>query len=61
MTRGGVVPGDVIVAVEGRDLRDVNDLRAVLDERAPGDVVTVLVERGGDRREVEVELAAGEG
>jgi S1-C subfamily serine protease len=49
------VPGDVIVAVEGRDLR------AVLDERAPGDVVTVLVERGGDRREVEVELAAGEG
>ncbi|HVF07490.1 MAG TPA: trypsin-like peptidase domain-containing protein [Actinomycetota bacterium] len=55
----GIGRGDVIVAVDGHAVRSPDDLGAVLDGSAPGDLVSIeLVESGGDTRTVEVELAA---
>ncbi len=61
MTRQGLVPGDVIVGLDGVALGGIDDLLAALDGRTPGDEVVVAVERGGARREITVELAPGEG
>ena len=55
----GIGRGDVIVAVDGQDVRSPEDLGAVLDGLSPGDRVAIeLVESGGRTRTVEVELAA---
>ncbi|MCS6948492.1 MAG: trypsin-like peptidase domain-containing protein [Steroidobacteraceae bacterium] len=57
--RDGIVPGDVITAIDGKPIDDVNDLLARLDERRVGDVVTLSVERAGKARSVRVELQPG--
>ena len=54
----GILPGDIIVDFDGEPLDDLDQLRAALDERDPGDVVTVSVNRGGEERDIEVELGA---
>jgi S1-C subfamily serine protease len=49
-------PGDRIVDLEGRAIKEPADLsNAVLDHK-PGDRVTLTVERGGDRRTIDVQL-----
>lgn len=58
--RGQVVPGDVIVALDGEALRDTADLRAALDLREAGDVITLSVMRAGSRLEVEITLEAAQ-
>jgi S1-C subfamily serine protease len=57
--REGIVPGDVIVAVDGRTVDSVGRLLARLDERRVGDRVTHDVVRGETARRVEVELQPG--
>jgi len=46
-------PGETIVEVDGQPFEDAN---AVLRRHQPGDKVRLVLERDGDRREVEVEL-----
>jgi S1-C subfamily serine protease len=55
----GVVPGDVITAVDGGAVRSVRDLLTRLDDRKVGDVVRLTVERAGEPREIAVELQPG--
>ena len=55
--RAGIQPGDVIVALNGELVTDFVDLRNKVIE-LPGDEVTVTIERGGDQRDVMVELDA---
>jgi S1-C subfamily serine protease len=50
--------GDVITAVDGAPVDDVNDLLRALDTRAVGDAVVLAVSRDGAAREVQVTLAA---
>ncbi len=55
---GGIVPGDVVVRVAGKDVRSIFDLSQLLEEKRIGDTVTVDVLRGGsDALSVEIELA----
>jgi S1-C subfamily serine protease len=56
--RGRVVPGDVIVAIDGRPIRSRADLMLALERREVGEEVTVTYLRDGHEREVEVELQA---
>jgi S1-C subfamily serine protease len=53
---GGLRAGDVIVALEGRPVRDPDDLSALVSDRRPGEKVELTVERGGERRTLTVEL-----
>jgi len=54
--KAGLQIGDVIVAVDGEEIDDAADLTTTLAEHQPGDRVTLTLIRGGDRREIEVEL-----
>jgi S1-C subfamily serine protease len=54
--RGRVDLGDVIVAVEGQPVRSQSELRLRLEQRRVGDAVTVTVDRGGRKRDLEVRL-----
>jgi S1-C subfamily serine protease len=55
---GGLVPGDVIVALDGKPIRSGHDLYAALDAHKPGDTVALTVVRGGQRQEVQATLEA---
>jgi S1-C subfamily serine protease len=50
--------GDVIVAVDGTELRAESDLAELVSQQQPGTTVTLEIIRDGERREVEVELEA---
>jgi S1-C subfamily serine protease len=50
--------GDVITAVNGETVETSADLQTAIASREPGETVTLTVERDGESRSVEVELAA---
>lgn len=55
---GSIVLGDVIVAIDDREIKDYNDLRQVLDSKRAGDVVTLTVVRNGRTRTAKVKLGS---
>jgi S1-C subfamily serine protease len=55
---GGLVPGDAVVALDGKPVRSANDLYAALDAHKPGDTVTLTVQRGGQKQDVRATLEA---
>jgi S1-C subfamily serine protease len=58
--RNAIYPGDVIVALDGKDVDSVARLVARLDDCKPGDVVQLTVWREGKRIRVPVTLRSGE-
>lgn len=54
----GARPGDVIVRLGDAPVSDVDDLFTALRGRAPGELVTVVVIRHGERVDLRVTLAA---
>ena len=56
---GSIAPGDVITAVNGRDVESVPRLLSRLDEYAVGETVRLTIVRDGREREVTVRLQAG--
>jgi S1-C subfamily serine protease len=57
---GALVLGDVIQAVDGREVRSVDDLHAALGGHRPGETVRVRVLRDGKTLELDVALDAAE-
>lgn len=55
---GRIVPGDVIVGVDGKKVATSDDLYLALENRKVGDTVRVSVRRGSAVRDVEVQLQA---
>jgi len=55
---GQIIPGDVIVAVDGEAVAGTEDLRAAIDRRQAGERVVLTIARDGNRVEVELTLAA---
>jgi len=54
----------IVTSIDGERTADFDDLSAVLDERSPGDTVTVTAHVGGfdgERRTFEVDLGGGDG
>ena len=54
--RAGLEAGDVIVSVDGRRLRDYNELRTIIANKLPGDEVSLRVVRDGKERQLTVSL-----
>lgn len=54
--RAGILPEDVIVAIDGRRVYRVGELQQTIAQRRPGDRVQVTVYRDGRPREVTVQL-----
>ena len=55
---GSIVPGDIIVALDGREIESVARLLGRLDDYKVGDVVRLTIVRDGRRTEVPVTLQA---
>jgi S1-C subfamily serine protease len=53
-----VIGGDLIVAIDGQQVTDAQDVSAIMDKHQAGDTVSVTVIRG--RREITVKLTLGE-
>lgn len=53
----GYVAGDIVVAIDGRPVREQADFSFVLNQKRPGDRVTVDVVRDGRRLSLQVVLA----
>ena len=56
---GSLVPGDIIVAVEGKAVDSVARLAARLDDFKVGDSVSIEILRGRNRQSVAVTLQPG--
>jgi len=57
-TRGRILLGDVIVAIDGETVRNEDDLASIIEQRQPGDTVLVRTVRDNRLHEYEVELLA---
>jgi S1-C subfamily serine protease len=58
--RNTVIPGDVIVAVEGKEVSSAALLSARLDDYQIGDAVKLTIWREGKQQEVTVTLQSGD-
>jgi PDZ domain-containing protein len=56
----GVVPGDVIVAVDDRPVRLLSDLRDAVTSRPAGTAFSIDLERGGRRLQIRMRSTVGE-
>lgn len=54
--QGVLEPGDVITAVGGREVTEPGEVQDAVLALAPGDSLTVTVDRGGQKRELDVTL-----
>jgi S1-C subfamily serine protease len=54
--KAGLKPGDVIVKANGKDIRTLDDLGAVLQGLFAGDELSLLVKRGEQQTELKVKL-----
>jgi S1-C subfamily serine protease len=57
---GEITPGDVITAVNDVPVADLDDMLNQLEQRQPGDTVTLTVWRAGQTRRLPVVLGSGE-
>ena len=57
----GIQPGDVIVEINDKDITSTADLLSAIAQQRPGDEVDITIIRGGDRRNLEVELKNRQG
>ena len=57
-SRGEVLAGDVITAINGEAVNDLDDMLSLLEKRQPGESVSLSVWRDGQTRKQAVVLAA---
>jgi len=46
--RAGIMSGDILLSANGTQLANFSDLRTILDESSPGEIIEVGVRRGGE-------------
>jgi S1-C subfamily serine protease len=56
---GGIVPGDIITAIEDKPVDSVGKLAALLDDFKVGDKIRLRVVRQGKVREVQISIQSG--
>jgi putative serine protease PepD len=55
--RAGIREGDVIVSVAGKAIGNPDDLAASIQDRQPGETVSIVIKRDGQSRTLQVKLA----
>ena len=55
--RGDIMLGDVIVAIDGREVRSNDDYLSIMEQHKPGDTVSVTVRRAEESRTLRVRLS----
>ncbi len=54
----GMLPGDVIIEVDGRTIRNSTDVGQAVRAKEPGETVTIVIEREGEARSVSATLGS---
>ncbi|HTS67104.1 MAG TPA: S1C family serine protease [Candidatus Acidoferrales bacterium] len=54
--KGGLLVGDILVALGGRAVAETEELQGTLESHAPGQTVEVAILRGGDSRKVTITI-----
>ena len=57
---GNVILGDIIVALDGKPVKRLDDLLELLERQQPGDTVTLTIVRGQERIEQKIVLGIGQ-
>ncbi|HQU71642.1 MAG: Do family serine endopeptidase [Calditrichaeota bacterium] len=57
-SEAGILPEDIVLAIDARKVRNMSELRTYIGARGPGQTVTLTVLRNGKSREFRVTLAA---
>ena len=55
-----IIPGDIILSVDGHNVKDISSLLSILDEYRIGDMITLNVWRNGKKQEISVLLQRSE-
>lgn len=56
--KAGLAAGDRIISVEGSVIGDLSDLTNLLEDKKPGDFVSIAIERAGQMKTIQVALVA---
>ncbi len=56
VAKAGIQPGDVIVKVDGKMLKNAAELQEYIGRRRPGDVVSATINRKGNIKEINIKL-----
>ena len=56
--KAGLQPGDIITAVDGSHVTSINQFVATIANYAPGDTVTLTVNRGGSTKSIKLTLGS---
>jgi S1-C subfamily serine protease len=59
--RAGIQPGDIILKVEGKKIKDVAALQTEINSYRPGDEITVTIKRDGEKKQIDVTLRNKQG
>ena len=52
----GLRSGDVVIEVDGKSIETGDELRQAIDAKDPGDELELTIQRGGDERDVTIQL-----
>ena len=53
---GNIVLGDIIVAVDGKPVKTIDDLLTLLEQHMPGDTLSIRIARGGETVDAQITL-----
>ena len=59
--RAGIEPGDILISIDDIRITDMDTLNSVIFRHEVGDVVTVVIYRGGQKATVELRLTEDKG
>lgn len=59
--KAGIKSGDRIVSIDGKIVKEVDDVKKVLSEKSPGDKVTLVISRNGKENTIKITLSEYKG
>ena len=59
--KAGIKSGDRIVSIDGKDVKEVDDVKKALKEKSPGDKVTLVISRNGRENTIKITLSEYKG
>ena len=59
--KAGIKSGDRIVSIDGKTVKEADDIKSALKEKSPGDKVTLVISRNGKENTIKITLSEYKG